>query len=126
MGIKITSTDRIFTQIVKELAGWECERCRKLYGQSAPGYGVSHFYGRNVTATRISEENCMALCRGCHQWLSDRPPEYCKLMEKRLGHGGFMRLQVRASLGPAVKLGCFPKLTNIALRKQLEEIRNGK
>jgi hypothetical protein len=127
MGIKITPTDRLFTKVVKELADWKCERCHKEYPKSAKGFGVSHFFGRNVLATRHNTDNCIAACRGCHQWLSDHAPDYCEFMFKKLGERRWLRLRVMSKhhfkQNPLTEAH-----VKLSIKRQLEELlcRKGK
>jgi len=47
--------------------------------------------------TRWSEENCVALCYGCHQrWEGDKQGEYMDFMLERIGEARYKALKILA------------------------------
>src|SRR3990167_6033363 len=69
----------------------ECRRC------SAPTSDCSHFWGRSHSATRFSEENCIGLCRPCHDlWEHHKNNEYKEWMISWLGQARYDALERRA------------------------------
>lgn len=60
----------------------------------------SHFYGRTMDTVRFDEDNCDALCRGCHPyWEKEDRVGYQAFKVKQLGQARFDRLVFRASRG---------------------------
>ena len=75
---KITTADREFSLIVRELAGWKCQyrfKCRGAMNYKETGYEgsltCSHFEKRAKRSVRFDLENCDAACRTCHGWVED-------------------------------------------------------
>ena len=81
-GIKRTAADIEFSKAVRA-ASENCERCGK------PADDCSHYVGRRNASTRYCVMNCTALCRGCHNYLGERPDEHHAFMVKKLGEAGY-------------------------------------
>lgn len=94
--IKISAADKWFSLYIRYRDKWTCQRCLKRYPKNAVGLHNSHFWGRGTKATRWDEENCKALCYGCHQRLGSNPQEYHEFMIKRLGEQKLEALMFRA------------------------------
>ena len=67
--IKITRLDQYFSLFIRTRDAFTCQRCRKPFAPGAHGLDNSHYIGRANKRTRFDEENCDALCRGCHQFM---------------------------------------------------------
>jgi hypothetical protein len=96
--IKIRKADRLFSQLIRARDKYTCQRCRRKFSpENCRGLVVSHYWGRGRESTRYDEENCVALCSGCHQiWgHGDGREEYIQFMKERLG-SRFDILMVRA------------------------------
>ena len=93
-GIKIDAADRVFSQYIRTRAGWSCERCGKHYEPPTSALQCSHFVGRRNENTRFSDENCSALCYGCHGYFTANPNEHREWMLKKLGKKRFDALIV--------------------------------
>jgi len=80
MGIKRTTADKLFSEIIRERDGWACQRCHKVYNKYDPhsrmGLHCAHNRGRANYNTRFNENNAVALCYGCHQYLGSNPKEH--------------------------------------------------
>ncbi len=98
MRIKIRPADTLFSNFVRERAGWRCEYCFKDYSDNPKGLHCSHYWGRGRENTRFDSENCVALCFYHHNKLGhgDDRDFYTEFMVKRLGQKGFNNLKVRA------------------------------
>ena len=83
MAIKRTKWDVVFSDYVRYRDKWTCQRCGVKYPPKSRGLHCSHFYGRRSWATRIEPANAMALCHGCHQYVSSCPFDHVDLWEER-------------------------------------------
>lgn len=95
-GIKITPLDKIFSLYIRERAAWTCERCKKRFVPPTNGLQNSHFIGRSNQIVRHDEENCDALCSGCHSHFEQNPHEYHEWKLTRLGHDRYWALILRS------------------------------
>ena len=64
--------DRVFSLWIRKRDKWRCQRCKKKYPENARGLHNSHYMGRTNRGTRWDEQNCDALCHGCHSYFEDR------------------------------------------------------
>ena len=85
MSLLITPADAAFSKCVRERAEWYCERCGTHYEHKPQGLHCSHYMGRGNWSTRFHPANGLALCYGCHQYVSSRPNEHSDLMWKLRG-----------------------------------------
>lgn len=118
-GIKRNATDALFSDLVRTLAGWKCERCFKSYENRRQGLHCSHFYGRRGKSTRWDVENAAALCFSCHNHMGENPAEHVKFFEKRLGLEKFEKLTLRANT-PAIKVD--EKMVRVYLKNELSKL----
>lgn len=96
--MKINKWDSVFSRIIRTRDKWSCVRCGKSYIPPTSGLHNSHYFSRTKYSTRFDEENCDALCYGCHQhWGSSDKEGYRAFKIKQLGENGFNALQVRNS-----------------------------
>lgn len=79
MRIRIDPLDREFSKMVR-LKKPLCEVCAKH-----PSSQVHHFKGRRHQNTRYDEENCWAVCFGCHRRFEEDPSWAVAQQQKRLG-----------------------------------------
>ena len=94
--IRLDKLDILFSKYVRTKAGWRCERCGNT--PKPRGLHCHHFHRRRKKSTRYDEDNCIALCRGCHQYLGENRDEEEALMVQRLGQERFDLLNVRAEI----------------------------
>jgi len=79
-------------------------RCGRIgdpdkFGRPIKGLQNSHFFGRGNETTRFDEDNCDALCCGCHViWGSEDYESYRNFKIKQLGEDGFQNLLIRKNL----------------------------
>lgn len=68
----IGKLDKEFSLFIRKRDNWRCQRCLKKYPERARGLHCSHYMGRTNKSTRWDENNCEALCHGCHSYFEDR------------------------------------------------------
>lgn len=102
--IKIDKADKVFSNYIREKAGWKCEKCGKLCrvnGELIAPMDASHYYGRRKESVRFDEENVHALCKGCHMRMGGykkaEDGEYDIWMKELLGQKGYDLLMLRAN-----------------------------
>lgn len=94
--IKITPADTYFSLFIRYRDS-RCMRCQKQL--PVKDLECSHFFGRTMRSVRFDEENCDALCYGCHRyWEKEDREGYRTFKLKQLGQRCFDRLTVRAHL----------------------------
>lgn len=71
--IKSDKLDRIFSKLVRERAGWRCERCGTQYEPHSQGLHCSHLMSRRCLALRWHPSNAVAHCYACHLWFGGNP-----------------------------------------------------
>ena len=71
--IKSDKLDRVFSKLVRERAGWRCERCGTQYEPHAQGLHCSHIFSRRCLALRWHPSNAVAHCYACHMWYGGNP-----------------------------------------------------
>jgi hypothetical protein len=120
--LKTNKWDKIFSQIVRERDKWSCARCGKSYSPPTSGLHNSHYFGRAKYSTRFDEENCDALCYGCHQyWGSTDREAYRQFKIKQLGENQFNALMVRSNQ-TTKKRDYLNDIFYLALKERLNEI----
>tara|TARA_R110000868_G_scaffold80082_1_gene227738 strand:- start:910 stop:1350 length:441 start_codon:yes stop_codon:yes gene_type:complete len=72
-GIKISKQDRIFSKLIRERAGWKCERCGTQYDAHSAGLHCSHIFTRRAVGCRWLPDNACAQCYACHMWFGSNP-----------------------------------------------------
>ena len=108
MKVKLRKADKKFTELVRRIYDYTCQRCGKRYvidgvkvGNLA-NLGVSHYWSRRHEATRFDLDNVTLFCNfPCHTgengWECEKKSgEYYNYMIKRLGQKGFDLLEFRA------------------------------
>jgi len=99
--IKLRRTDRLYTQHIRILFDYTCQRCGRVYPiDDCQNLGVSHYWGRGHENTRFDDDNCIPLCTlPCHPiWAEEDRDEYKAFMIKRLGQKGYDLLEFRKNL----------------------------
>jgi hypothetical protein len=111
MKIRISKEDESFSLYIR----LRDQRCARCWTEGAGpiktgGLQISHYFGRAIESTRFDENNCDALCFGCHQyWSSTNRESYREFKIKQLGETGFKMLCIRASM----KIKPDPKMQRI-------------
>lgn len=126
--MKRNKLDIVFSYLVRERAGWNCERCGKHYPPGhRRGLECSHVFGRRRQSVRYHPLNAMALCTGCHRHVTAHPQQHMELYEKKFGA---VRMEaLRRLANTTVKRTAFEKEKLHAEMKaelrRLESLRNG-
>ena len=91
MKIRLDALDLLFGKFIR-LRDKVCQRCF----HSGNSIAAAHFHGRSSKSVRWDEDNCCALCLGCHSYLDGHPLEKVEFFKKRLGEWNFDLLNSRA------------------------------
>ena len=91
--IKRRPSDILWSQYLRKLKKYICERCGK---KEEGGMQISHFWGRKAESVRFDGENCDVLCFTCHNYFEQNPADYTAWKKKQLGEKRFKMLMVRA------------------------------
>jgi hypothetical protein len=115
--------DDLFSQLVRERAGWTCECCGKYYPEgNRMGLHCSHIFSRRYKGTRWEPSNAVAHCFGCHQRLGGNPIEFAEWATSHLG--GHVVEMLREKAHRITKLRDADKAALKAhLRDQLKQMR---
>jgi len=93
--VKLFASDVIFSKYIRTRDGWKCQRCSKQYAPPTSALHCSHFWSRGNWSVRFDEENCEALCYGCHSYLGGNPTEHYDHKLAKLGKEKLDALQQR-------------------------------
>lgn len=96
MGIKRTTLDSVFSQLVRERADWTCENpeCRREFpDRKGQDVHASHFYSRQWASTRHHPDNVFCLCAKCHDRFGKAPGEHTAFVRRALGEARFYELR---------------------------------
>lgn len=114
--------DRVFSNIIRTRDNWRCQRCHMQYTPPTKALHNSHYFGRTRLSTRFDEQNCDALCHGCHRhWEVTDRESYRAFKIKQLGENGFNALHVR-SWETCRKSGIYNKVYYLALKIRYKEV----
>jgi len=101
--MKLLKEDIRFSKYIRTRDKWRCVRCGTQYTPPTQGLHCSHFYGRSTWSTRFDEENCDAVCNGCHRYWGGQTSreggkvEYKAFKLKQLGGERFYALTMRSN-----------------------------
>jgi NAD-dependent dihydropyrimidine dehydrogenase PreA subunit len=98
INLKITPGDRMFSLYIRYRDKWTCQRCLERYPERSGKLQNSHYWGRGNMSVRHDEDNCVALCGGCHMYLGSNPNLHRDFILKRLGEVRFDQLEARARM----------------------------
>ena len=120
--MKLTKYDRVFSQLVRERANWECEVCHKQFPEGTrQGLDTSHFFSRRRNSTRLHPSNAASMCRGCHQHMGDNPIIFSRWIEKHLGPNlGYITRLAHKTMR---KSKTYKEEEYLHLKKELERMR---
>lgn len=95
--MKYFTADRVFSKYIRERDDWTCQKCGNKYEKGSRGLQNSHYFGRGRWTTRYDEDNCDALCHGCHRfWEKTDREAYREHMVDKLGEERYEKLTERA------------------------------
>lgn len=95
----IKKLDGLFSHYIRHRDGWKCIRCGKQYHPPTNALHNSHFWSRRYMGARYQEDNCDAICYGCHRFIeSDKQKGswYYEFKLKQLGEERFQMLEIKA------------------------------
>ena len=92
---KIFPSDSEWSKYIRTRDMWTCQRCSKQYDPPTSALHCSHFWSRGNWSVRFDEDNCEALCYGCHSYLGGNPVEFHKYYLEKLGQERFDALEQR-------------------------------
>lgn len=106
-GIKRTAADKRFSDFIRERDHWRCQRCAAQFVPPTSGLHCAHNFGRackRCTAKnpqphvchRMDPSNAVALCYGCHRWLSQHKDEQEALFRGKFGDEEYERVAALA------------------------------
>lgn len=121
-GIKRTKADALFSDLIRELAGWQCERCKKEFEKPNMGLHCSHYHSRRNKSVRWDRENAASLCFACHRYFTENPHDHAEFFIRRLGQARYDALSIRAKIAQKAD----EKLICIWLRMELQAIKENK
>ena len=89
--------DITYSQYLRKLRGYRCEKCGARHEPNSKNLGVSHYWGRVNESTRYDDQNCDILCNiPCHQYFESHKTEYETWKRERIGVKAFKALDVKA------------------------------
>ena len=91
--------DAEWQRIVKDRAGYACERCQVWYGPKSRGLHAAHIFSKGAhPATRHDPKNGIALCMRHHlYWAHTEPMEFAAWVLDRMGQEEYEALERRAN-----------------------------
>ena len=102
--IKRDKADILFSNYIRQKAGWKCVKCGKLCkidGSWVAKLEASHYWSRSHEGTRFDEDNVWSLCGSCHKRMGGRRKEengeYDLWLKEKLGQERYNQLMVRAN-----------------------------
>ena len=125
-GIKRWPSDILWSKYIRTRDNWTCQRCNKKYNPPTSALHCSHFHGRGVWTTRFDEDNCEALCYGCHNFLGSRPVEHLEHKIAVIGKRRVNALQIRKNKPIAgAKKMFLSKEFRFKIQNKLNELEKG-
>jgi len=116
--LKIFPSDSIWSKYIRTRDNWTCQRCDKKYAPPTSALHCSHFWSRGAWSVRFDEDNCQALCYGCHSYLGGNPQEHREFILNKLGQKEFDALQKRRNT--PLKSGQKKYLLSKEFRKEVQ------
>lgn len=95
--MKIDNADKYFSLYIRTRDDWTCKRCGGRYEPPTRSLHCSHFVGRSKENTRYMEENCDALCWGCHRYFTSHPAEHYDWQVEQKGQATVDKIRLASS-----------------------------
>ena len=70
------SLDRLFKDVVRESADYECQDCHRNYRHDTRKAHTAHIHSRQHRPTRWHVDGAICLCASCHRRFTDFPLEW--------------------------------------------------
>jgi len=93
--LKLFPSDVLFSKYIRTRDNWTCQRCSKKYTPPTAALHCSHYWSRGNWSVRFDEDNCEALCYGCHSHLGGNPILHTEHKKSKLGEKKFDELMIR-------------------------------
>jgi len=116
--LKLFPSDVAWSKYIRTRDNWTCVRCSKQYTPPTAALHCSHFWSRGNWSVRFDEENCDALCYGCHSYLGGNPVEHYKHKLAQLGQEKMDALEQRKN---SPKSGSIKYYKSKEFRKTIKE-----
>ena len=125
--LKLFPSDVIFSKYIRTRDNWTCQRCGTKYVPPTSALHRSHFWSRGNWSVRFDEDNCEALCYGCHSYLGGNPTEHHQHKLSRLGQEKFDELQKRRNtpLKSGEKKYLLSNDFRKTIKEKMKEVENG-
>ena len=104
--------DKHFSKCIRHRDNWRCRSCSVDCIMDQGHLQCCHIYGRANKSTRWAPENCIAMCRTCHERYTKEPIEWAAFCENLLGYEHMEQLKTKKN--QIMK-------TSAALRKQISD-----
>ena len=95
--VKIDPVDRKVSEYVRKRSGGCCQKCGSPRGWK--GLECCHYIGRGNKSVRYDEDNCIALCTGCHSWYDEDPDRKKEFFISIVGEDQYRKVRMRADIG---------------------------
>ena len=96
--VRLDKHDTLFSKFIRTRDKWRCQKCGNKFEPPTKALHNSHYVTRGAWNTRYDEQNCDALCYGCHQYWAGKGREEYKLFKiNQLGEIGFLELIKRSN-----------------------------
>jgi len=116
--LKLFPSDVIWSKYIRTRDNWTCQRCGTKYHPPTSALHCSHYWSRGAWTVRFDEDNCQALCYGCHSYLGGNPQEHREFVLEKLGQERYDALQQRRN--KTLKSGQKKYLNSKEFRKEVE------
>lgn len=93
-GIKRDRLDALFSDLVRERAGYQCENCGVIPEDTARVH-CAHIISRKYKCNRWFPGNAVCLCATCHARFTDHPWEFSTFLDRTVGRGALELLNER-------------------------------
>ena len=91
--MKRDKRDAVFSLLIRERSNWTCERCGCYVPEGErQRLHCSHIVSRKYRRLRWEPLNAVSHCAMCHSHLTDRPHEFGRWVDEKLGRGVSARL----------------------------------
>lgn len=85
--------DELWSQVVRERAGHECEQWKVAGRQCGEVMNAHHIFSRRHHRTRWDTENGMCLCKGHHMWTHANPMDSTAVIRSFIGDERHERIE---------------------------------
>ena len=94
--MKRTAEDAKWSRMIRERAGFRCEKCGHWHAENSRGLHAAHIFSRRINRTRHDLANGVALCTACHFDAHAHPLDFHAWARKKIGARKYDALELRA------------------------------